>query len=137
MKIYKIKTDDVFYGGKLTLIINCTNEEMLDYIQRKHKIRLPYCNASASHSKIYSDNGDYRYIWIDKFNWTTVDQALLAHEIFHYVHGVLRDAGLVLSNDSEEAYAYLLGRTIEVVWKKLKHLNPYAKKTKDRKQKAA
>jgi hypothetical protein len=33
----------------------------------------------------------------------------LAHEIFHCVHFILQDRGLLLTDESSEAYAYLTG----------------------------
>jgi len=38
--------------------------------------------------------------------WIT-DWRYLAHEIFHCVHWILNDVNMRLSDDSEEAYAYL------------------------------
>lgn len=39
--------------------------------------------------------------------------ACLAHEAFHFVSHTLRQAGMPLANDSEEAYSYYLGDIIE------------------------
>jgi hypothetical protein len=33
---------------------------------------------------------------------------IIAHECFHAVHWVLKEKGIILSDDSEEAYAYLI-----------------------------
>jgi len=43
----------------------------------------------------------------------------LAHEIFHAIDFVLRDVGMVLSEQSYEAYAYLIGYLTKEIYKKL------------------
>lgn len=42
--------------------------------------------------------------------WLNADSGVsqLAHECFHVAHSILQDRGMKLSDDSEEAYAYLI-----------------------------
>ena len=43
----------------------------------------------------------------------------LAHEIFHAVDFIFRRIGMTLSEDSDEAYAYMIGYLTEEIYKKL------------------
>ena len=42
----------------------------------------------------------------------------LAHEVFHVVHWIMKYKGIYLSDDSEEAYAYLLEYLMEEIMEK-------------------
>jgi len=50
-----------------------------------------------------ADDQPLPIIWLRK-----KDVAVLAHEVFHVVHWILKYKGIYLSDDSQEAYAYLL-----------------------------
>ena len=47
------------------------------------------------------------HIWRGYVIWVE-DWKYLAHEIFHCAYFILRDKGMCLSDDSNEAYAYLI-----------------------------
>lgn len=50
----------------------------------------------------------------------------IAHECLHATFDILSDAGMALSNDSEEAYTYLLGHLVDQVlihFKRFQKLN--------------
>ena len=51
---------------------------------------------------------------------TPTDLATLQHEIFHAVTFIMDAVGMKLSDDSDEAYAYLIGYITEMVYTKLK-----------------
>jgi hypothetical protein len=53
------------------------------------------------------DDGTYWAI-IYEWNNTAYDYSILQHEIFHVADVMLRKRGFVLSDDSEEAWAYLI-----------------------------
>lgn len=44
---------------------------------------------------------------------------IVAHECFHVTSFILREAGLVLSNKSEEAFAYYLGWLVKMIGRKV------------------
>lgn len=46
------------------------------------------------------------------------DSNTVAHEIFHAVYKILTDKGIICSDNSEEAYAYLIGFVTEQFYKK-------------------
>lgn len=48
-------------------------------------------------------------LWLKKFPTTLKDFGYLTHEIFHTSDLMLRQAGMVLSDDSDEAWAYQIG----------------------------
>ncbi len=47
------------------------------------------------------------------------DYGTLQHEIFHAVYQILKSIGMSLSDDSEEAYAYLIGYLTEKIYEHL------------------
>jgi hypothetical protein len=46
-------------------------------------------------------------------------KATVSHEIFHMAHSLLSGVGMKLSDDSEEAYAYLIGYVTEQFYNNL------------------
>lgn len=48
------------------------------------------------------------------------DHGIVAHEIFHAVNYVLTRVGITLSQDSDEAYAYLLHYVVSQYYEKVK-----------------
>jgi hypothetical protein len=50
---------------------------------------------------------------------TVTDYGVLQHEIFHAVDQILRYVGINLSDDSDEAYAYLIEYITREMYKKL------------------
>lgn len=45
--------------------------------------------------------------------------SVINHEVFHVVHGILRDVGMVLTDESQEAYAYLNGYINKKIYEQL------------------
>lgn len=50
---------------------------------------------------------------------TVTDYGVLQHEIFHAVDQILRYVGINLTNDSDEAYAYLIEYITREIYKKI------------------
>lgn len=49
---------------------------------------------------------------------TVTDYGVLQHEIFHAVDQILKYIGITLSDDSDEAYAYLIEYVTREIYKK-------------------
>lgn len=62
---------------------------------------------------IIEDNYPADYIMIVKAKWVGTEIASLAHECLHFVCYVLRRAGVVLTDESEEAFTYYLENTMK------------------------
>lgn len=54
-----------------------------------------------------------------RFPQTARDYAILAHEIFHIIHYLLRRIGMEWGDQSDEAYAYLISYITEEVYKEM------------------
>lgn len=54
------------------------------------------------------DEGTPVILWIPKVPSNTEEYAILSHEIFHTISMVLRWAGVSLSEDTDEVYAYMV-----------------------------
>lgn len=66
---------------------------------------------------IYGTN--QTFIRLIKHPKKPTDYNALHHEIFHAVDFILRKIGIKLSQDSDEAYAYLIGYVTEKIYEKL------------------
>ena len=55
-----------------------------------------------------------------KNQFRSVDNGCIAHEIFHAASMLLRSRGIELSEESEEAYAYLIDWMTSIVYKIIK-----------------
>jgi hypothetical protein len=51
---------------------------------------------------------------------TANQKGILSHEVFHVADFILRHIGIRLSEDSHEAYGYLIGYLVEEIYKKTK-----------------
>lgn len=51
---------------------------------------------------------DTYWVYVSEWNNTAYDYSILQHEIFHVADLMLRKRGFVLSDDSDEAWAYLI-----------------------------
>jgi len=58
---------------------------------------------------MYSQDGDYRLLWLPMWPKSVDDYGCMVHEIWHAVFHILQSRGLRHSEDSDEAYAYLAG----------------------------
>lgn len=54
-------------------------------------------------------------LWVQSLVNNPDDIGTLAHEAFHVTYDILKRVGIPLSNDSEEAYSYLIGYITECV----------------------
>ena len=70
-------------------------------------------DAWLEHTKncdgLYSQNNDYRLLWVYRIPQTVGDYVDLVHEIEHTVFYLLYDKGLEHTKSSDEAYSYLMG----------------------------
>ena len=57
-------------------------------------------------------------IRLDEIPGTCADYGTLQHEIFHAVDQIFRRIGMNLSEDSDEAYAYMIGYLTQEIYKR-------------------
>ena len=48
-------------------------------------------------------------VWFPHLPTSPLEFGFVSHEIFHAAHAIMKNVGVNLSDDSEEAYAYLIG----------------------------
>jgi len=80
-------------------------KEYARIIDKQLKIKSIFSDkTSGAGFEVYEkDNTDVGFIWAPKGKWD-----LISHECFHASHWLMANRGLKLTDDSEEAYAYLL-----------------------------
>lgn len=65
--------------------------------------------ANSKGRAIYSEEHNAFVVWYPQLPTTAEDFGFFSHEIFHAAHALMISIGANLSDDSEEAYAYLIG----------------------------
>lgn len=65
------------------------------------------CSPCRAKLLDYLEEDDKNYDFILLLNKNDLCEEVLNHEAFHITYRTLRNAGITLSNDSEEAFAYL------------------------------
>ncbi|MCR4331071.1 MAG: hypothetical protein NUV49_04325 [Patescibacteria group bacterium] len=68
------------------------------------------------------DYAPFYYVWIEEFNWTIKHQAVLVHELSHFVDFALSNAGISIGYNNTEVRAYYLEYIFTKVWEQLKPL---------------
>lgn len=136
MKILKIK--DPLYGQDISLVVNCSHEDLRRYLKRKYEFDLDPSPFAAGEYFVLENKTEARrrsFVWCKSFNWTAVDQSVLAHELLHLTFGILEHAGLEVTDDSDEAYTYLFEELFLRTWVRLSKLHPeHAKKIRKSKR---
>ena len=124
------------FSATLDLYINCNQEELLKNVRKKLKDKTIEFNFKVWSGCYYTlEHGDkqYRIVWIKNFDWSVASQALLIHELIHYVMAVFDDKGIPISKDNEETFAYFLEHIVGTVLWRLRALSPAHKKTPKKK----
>ena len=119
MKIINIH--DAIYEASIYVIPESTIAELVKYF-KKHGVEYKEGkDAEALHYKIVDPlkGLTYHYLIFEKFQNTPYGIAVLNHEIYHLHLSVLGERGLILSGDSEEAFAYYFQYLTEKILGKL------------------
>ena len=66
-------------------------------------------NDNSAGKTIYDNKENAFIVWMPYLPQTLYDMQFLTHEIFHATRLLMRGIDIPLSDDSEEAYAYLIG----------------------------
>lgn len=72
----------------------------------------PFNSCLARCLDVNTPNTRAQVIVIKNWEWTAHGMDALSHEALHATHNVLRDRGMRLNDETEEAYAYLLGSIV-------------------------
>ena len=87
-------------------------------------------NQLNYHRRFYTDNelksmngiftvNENTNNWIVSFNLNKLTHSLIAHEAFHATLAIMKQKGCKLTEESEEAYAYLLDYIVQEITKML------------------
>jgi len=102
MKIYKIQ--EKTFVNTLYLVVNCSKEEL----QKWSKTKIDHAPeiSEGSDGAFYSQNGS-DVVWLEKYKNTPFYNGLLGHELIHLVRAELAYKQILLTEDTDEVYAYL------------------------------
>ncbi|RTK92544.1 MAG: hypothetical protein EKK61_03860 [Rickettsiales bacterium] len=106
-EIFKIP----IYNFKIKLVINNNNNKYLK--------TLDYHNCNEIASVIDYTDFNYNFDILSSFQIDKIKENTIAHEVFHITCIIMRYIGCKLSNNSEEAYAYLIDYLYKVIRLKL------------------
>ena len=119
-KIIIKKIADNLYNRSVFVAVGEQNETMRKF-EKYHKLDpgtlVP--DPRAGGALFYLPSGGF-LVWLEHYKGSAQDTNILIHEVFHLVHAVLGQAGLRLTDDSEEAYAYLAGYFAREITKAIK-----------------
>ena len=110
MKIINIK--DGIYHREIYFVFECKFKEYEEYTVKKYDLeREDSSPPNARFDKIINNSKGFchYYIWIEEFDYLNYEYAVLSHEINHLVFEAMRDIGMELCKESEEAYTYYIG----------------------------
>jgi hypothetical protein len=108
-----IEITDPVYHRKVWVAFENSYEEVCKLIPRDGSMdnsevgKDLFETPSTGAKMVYDDKTGTFFIWFP-FDQVTdsIHYALIAHEIFHVVWFTMREVGMPLSDDSDEAYAY-------------------------------
>lgn len=110
----------VVYPFDVMLSIGQTDQELRDVLSKfgcdwPDLLVLPPTGLGRT---VMTDS-NHTIIRLNEWPVTCNQYGTLAHEIFHAVDFIFRRIGITLSEDSDEAYAYMIGYLTEEIYKKL------------------
>ena len=110
----------VVYTFDVMLSIGQTNGELKKSLE---KYRCDWSDllelSPTSLGRTVMTDSNHTIIRFTKWPETCQQYGTLAHEIFHAVDFIFKRIGITLSEDSDEAYAYMIGYLTEEIYKKL------------------
>lgn len=89
------------------------SEHLNCFLNNEHIDEIKECFSTTSRGKTIELNEGQIIVYLPKIPKTASGIATLVHELFHATHFVMEKAGITFSNDSDEAYAYLLDYLVE------------------------
>lgn len=106
------------YEHDVLISVDETDDELYEQVKHSFKSRDEFDNSwinfeSSNARTICHDRDGYCII---RFKKEPLKHSLIAHEAFHATHFILDRVGIRLSDDSDEAFAYLLGYIIENIY---------------------
>lgn len=108
-KVFK----EPIYQVHLTLLWDCTNDELFQWIKRYKNVELPDINNfDGGVFQLDSDNSRYFFLWLNKTN-----PGIIAHECLHTVFDILEYNGVKYDPDNQEPFTYYLQYWIELITK--------------------
>ena len=120
----RFKINDTMHGQTIWLIVDCTQEKMLDVVHKQFKIadKQEPCRGANGRSICLEDKDAgllVHIIWLEHYAHSVSEFGLLVHELLHLTFGVLDDLGFELHDSSEEAYTYYMQHLTMQCLKKL------------------
>ena len=135
-KLTYLAIDDEIYHKNFHLFVNVPKAMFKTWLLEVHEKEGMSEKLSASFedakAMVVWDYAPYYYVWIEEFNWTIEHQAVLVHELSHFVDFVLTNAGISIGVENSEVRAYYFEYIFTKVWTQLKPL--YRRKKHTRKK---
>jgi hypothetical protein len=121
MKIIKI--NDPIYGADIRIIVNCSQDELAIYLDKKMKCSdfEPNPTACGQQFTVVDSRLTWYIVWVEKFKWTIECQSTMNHELLHLALNILEARGVPIgAGDQSEPLAYYNEFLFRECWAKLK-----------------
>jgi len=103
------------YNRSVTLCLFEDEEEIKGYLKNNFDVDIIGLEVEA-----YAANDGKQFYLL--FNSSNLEDVHIVHECMHLVYWTLDDAGIILSDETQEAYCYLMGYLFTEVKNSLKLL---------------
>lgn len=116
----KIYINDEIYEHGFWFIWGCEHKEAINFINKRYGTNFP---AEEEVKGVTSIKGDNPYcLWIENKKEAGYPNFTLDHELIHVVHNVMRRVGIILTDESDEAYTNYFQYLKRKIWKALKKI---------------
>lgn len=124
----RVKVYNETYGDEAILCL-CDKEEFEKWVLKNYGIDVEVGKKACGEFVLADgkDGGFSLLVWMPGFDWTVDSQQVLAHELIHVVHTILKKRGVDGGEGVGEAFAYLYSYFMRSFWMRLKEL--YEKNT--------
>lgn len=101
------------YGENIHLLWNVTTEQLQKFLKRKFKCNEKITLQEGKTLEMKGVNSRCQVIVLRYWRGESVSHNILAHEAFHCAEHILGAAGIKLTEDTVEAYAYMVGYIVD------------------------
>ena len=122
------------FGVSLRLCYG-TYEEFKKLLKEAHNYDTGHESCKAMYCWIERNGETFKYLLIQKMDWTANDYGTIVHELHHFTHLFMKEIGVDYGEGGEEVFAYFQGYYMELVVRAFMGLTKQKNKNTEKKPK--